>query len=182
LLFALVRLGEPSTLPWFLPGVAISIVLALAVGGRVGRALGVRRAVAVALIVSFGIIVSATLTPLDGVVDVGATGTGSCDFTRSGLPKLGELLEINDTSLNVLLFVPLGVSIAFMPRSRARVVVAVAAIALPFAIEATQLLVPLLARGCESADIVDNLIGLAIGLAIGLVAGWLIPGVRRSER
>ena len=60
--------------------------------------------------------------------------------------------------------------------------VVVAAIALPFAIEATQLLVPLLGRGCESADVVDNLIGLAIGLAIGLVAGWLLPGVRRPER
>jgi hypothetical protein len=158
------------------------LVLALAAGDRVGRALGVRRAVAVALIVSFGIIVSATLTPLGGVVDVGAAGTGSCDVTRSGLPRLGELLAISDTSLNVLLFVPLGVCIAFIPRSRTRVLVVVAAIALPFAIEATQLLVPLLGRGCESADVVDNLIGLAIGLAIGLVAGWLLPGVRRSER
>lgn len=42
-------------LPWFLPGVAISVAVALAAGDCVSRALGVRRAVARVLSVSLGI-------------------------------------------------------------------------------------------------------------------------------
>ena len=176
MIFALVRLGESEALPWFLPGVAIWVAVALAAGGRVGRALGVRRTVALALIVSLGIILSATLTPLRGALDFRAVGTGSCDLSRVGLAPLRELLRPNETSLNVLLFVPLGVSIAFLPRSRLKVVVLVAAIALPFAIETTQLLVLWLDRACESADVVDNLTGLAIGLGGGIVMRRLAAG------
>jgi hypothetical protein len=182
LVFALVRLGESAALPWFLPGAAISVAVGIAAGGRVGRALGIRRTVARALIVSLGIILSATLSPLRGAIELGAVGTGSCDLSRVGFAPLRELLAVNDTSLNVLLFVPLGVSIAFIPRPRLKVVVAVAAIALPFAIEAIQLLVPLLDRACESADVVDNLTGLALGLAGGVVAGRLAGAVDRRPR
>jgi len=169
-------------LPWFLPGVAIWVGVALVAGGRVGRALGARRSIALALIVSLGIVLSATLTPLRGALDSGALGTGSCDLSRVGFAPLQELLRLNDASLNVLLFVPLGVSIALLPRSRLTAVVVVGAIALPFAIEATQLLVPWLDRACESADVVDNLTGLAIGLAAGIVVRRLVAAVVRRLR
>lgn len=172
--------GESPVLPWFLPGVAISVAVSLAAGGRVGRVLGVRRAVASLLILSLGIILAATLTPLGGNLDFDTVVPGSCDLSRIGLPPLAELLGINDTSLNFLLFIPLGISIAFLPRSRRTVAVILAAIALPFAIEVTQLFVPLLARGCESADVVDNLMGLALGFAGGAVAGGLVALASRT--
>jgi glycopeptide antibiotics resistance protein len=70
------------------------------------------------------------------------------------------------------MFIPLGVTIALVPRSRRKVVVLIAAIALPFAIETAQLLLPVLDRACESADVVDNLTGLVVGLGGGVVAGW----------
>ena len=178
----LMRLSEPATVPWFLPGFAISVAVGLAASGRVGRALGSRRAVAVALISSLGIIVSATLSPLHWAFQFGTVGTGSCDFSRVGLAPMRELFAFNDTSLNVLLFLPLGASIAFIPRSRHKVVVIVAAIALPFAIETTQMLVPWLDRACESADVVDNLTGLVLGLAGGSVAGWVAGAVYRRPR
>jgi glycopeptide antibiotics resistance protein len=181
-LFALVRLGESRALPWFLPGVALSFAVALTIGGRLARALGIRRATAAALVVSLGIILSATLSPLRGVFEFGAVGTGSCDFSRVGLAPLRELLAVNDTSLNVVLFLPLGAVIAFLPRSRLKAVVAIAAVALPFAIETTQLLVPFLDRGCESADVVDNLTGLVIGLCGGAVAGWLAGAIAQRSR
>jgi hypothetical protein len=44
------------------------------------------------------------------------------------------------------------------------------AVALPFAIEATQLVVTSLDRACQSADVSDNL----TGLALGVVAGWFV--------
>ena len=77
-------------LPWFLPGVAISLVLSLAGGGAVGRALGTRRAVASLLIFSLGIIVSATLTPLDGVLDFDTVGRGTCDSRGWGSRRSGS--------------------------------------------------------------------------------------------
>jgi glycopeptide antibiotics resistance protein len=135
-----------------------------------------------ALIVSLGIILSATLTPLGGSLDFDTVIPGSCDFSRIGLPPLGSFRGLNDTSLNVLLFIPLGFSVALLPRSRRALTVILAAIALPFVVEATQLLLPALARGCESADVVDNLTGLAIGLVGGLVVRSVVGVVERRDR
>jgi len=176
-----VRLGETLDLPWLLPGAAIAFVVSLAASGAVGRALRVRRPVACVMVLSLGIILAATLTPQSEALAFGAVGTGSCDFSRIGLAPLHELLEFNETSLNVLLFAPLGASIAFIPRSRLKVVVIIAAIALPFGIETIQLL-PVLDRACESADVIDNLTGLAIGLAGGVVAGRLVAAMDRRPR
>ncbi len=181
MILATVHLGESRVLPWLLPGVAISAVIGLAAGGWLGRVLGLRRSLAGALIVSLGTVLSATLTPLRGAFQ-GAVGAGSCDFSRMGLAPLSELLRFNDASLNVLLFTPLGVSIALMPRSRLKVVVLVAAIALPFAIETTQMLLPVLDRSCESADVIDNLTGLVLGLVGGFAAGWLARSMDRRPR
>jgi len=174
--------GESPVLPWFIPGVAVSVAVSLAVGGRVGRVLGARRALGSLLVVGLGIILSATLTPLRGSLDFDTVMRGSCDFSRMGLPPFSELRWMSDTSLNVLLFIPLGFSVALLPRSRRILAVIGGAVALPFAIEATQLLLPALSRGCESADVVDNLTGLAVGLAGGVVVGTLAGVVGRRAR
>jgi glycopeptide antibiotics resistance protein len=160
-------------LPWFLPGVAIAVIVSIAASDVVGRALRVRRPVAWAMVLSLGVILAATMTPQWEALAFGAQGSSSCDFSRIGLAPLSGLLRFGDTSGNVLLFIPLGVTIALMPRSRRKAVVLIAAIALPFAIEIAQLLLPVLDRACESADVVDNLTGLVLGLGGGVVAAWL---------
>ena len=175
-------LGDSRDLPWLLPGFAISVAVGIAAGGWVGRALGLRRAVAAALIVSIGLVLAATLTPQWEALAFGARGSGTCDLSRMSLAPLHELLRFDDTSLNVLLFAPLGVSIAFMPRSRLKVAFLFGAIALPFVIETTQLLLPILDRGCQSSDCIDNLTGLVLGLAGGAVAGRLASAVYRRPR
>jgi VanZ family protein len=174
--------GESPVLPWFIPGVAVSLAVSLVAGGRVARALDLRRALGSMLILGFGIIVSATLTPLRGSLDFDTVVRGSCDFSRLGLPPLSELRGMTDTSLNILLFIPLGFSVALLPRSRRAGAVIGGAMALPFAIEATQLLLPALSRGCESADVVDNVTGLVVGAAGGVVAGWIARAVHRRGR
>jgi len=166
-------------LPLFLPGVAISIGVGVVTCGAVGRALGVRRAISFVMVLSLGIIVAATLTPLSEALGSGAQGAAYCDFSRIGLAPLRELLRLGDTSLNVLLFIPLGAAIGLVPRSRAKAVIIVGAIALPFAIEMAQLLVPSMARACEGADVVDNLTGLALGLLGGTAAGRIARGMDR---
>jgi glycopeptide antibiotics resistance protein len=175
-------LHDALVLPWLLPGAAISLIASVAVSGAVGRYLRVRRKVAWMMVLSLGIILAATMTPQWEALAYGAQGSSSCDFSRIGMAPLRELLRFGDTSFNVLMFIPLGATIAFIPRSRLKVVVLIAAIALPFAIETAQLLLPVLDRACESADVVDNLTGLAIGLAGGSVAGWVATAAVRRPR
>ena len=80
----------------------------------------------------------------------------------------------------MVMFVPLGFAIAVLPWSHRKAAVLVAAVALPFVIEATQLLVAPLGRACESGDGVDNLTGLFIGLAAGAVVSTLAPMIDRT--
>ena len=84
---------------------------------------------------------------------------------------LAELMAVsqNDSLLNVVLFVPLGVVVGLAPRTTRKAAFILAAGLLPFVIESTQLLVPALARACESADVFDNLTGLTLGLVTGSI-------------
>jgi hypothetical protein len=157
--------GLLELLPWVPAGVAISALVALVIGGVVARRLGMSHAGAFLLIVGLGLIVSATLTPLGGQLRPGA-GVAACDLSRIGLPTLADLVAHTDAGANILLFVPLGFATALV-RGRQRWAILGAAVALPFAIEAIQLAALPLGRGCQSADIVDNLIGLMLGAGIG---------------
>jgi hypothetical protein len=174
--------GGALGLPWLLPGVAIAFVVSVAVSGAVARAVGVRRLVAVALVLSLGAILAATLTPQWEALAYGARGPASCDFSRVGLAPVGRLLSADDSGGNILLFIPFGFAIGFLPRSRRKAAIVAAAIALPFAIETIQLLLPVLDRACESADVVDNLTGLVLGLAGRAVTGRLAGTVYRRPR
>ena len=155
------QLGEFLAIPLLLPGLGASIVAAPFLGGPVRRMLRTGPVLGWALVVTLGLILSATLTP------------------RVGLATADELFQLGDTSLNVLLFLPLGVVLGLVPRSRRKAVIVAGAVALPFAIEAAQALVPWLERACQSADVTDNLTGLVSGLAIGAATGQLAGAVRR---
>ena len=170
-----------SNVPWFWPGVLIAIVLGAAVASRLGRMLRISPGLAFALVTSTGIILAATLTPLRSALDYGAVGTGTCDLSRIGLAPIDELVYRNDTSLNILLFIPLGVTIGLIGRSLLGAGLLVAAILLPIVIETTQMLAPVLARGCQSADVIDNLTGLVVGLVIGGIVR-LAAGDRMRRR
>jgi glycopeptide antibiotics resistance protein len=178
---SIVRLGETLDLPWLWPGIAIALVVSIVASGAVGRTLRVARPVAWLMVLSLGVILAATMTPQWEALAFGAQGSSSCDFSRIGLAPLRELLRFDDTSLNVLMFVPLGATIGLLPRSRRTAAVVIAAIALPFAIETIQLLLPVLDRACESADVVDNLTGLVLGLGGGVAAGWLGRSLARRS-
>jgi hypothetical protein len=167
--------GTMNVLPWLLPGLLASMAVGLAVSGWIGRRIGTGRVIAWGLFVGFGLVFAATLTPLRDGLDIGAT-MGTCDFSRVGLASIDELLHVGDTSLNVLLFMPLGFALGLVPGSRRRNVLLALAILSPFAIETWQLLLPALGRGCQSADVFDNLSGLVIGLVIGAGARILGSG------
>jgi hypothetical protein len=130
-------------------------------------------------VLSLGVILASTLTPLDPSVVPPQPDVRSCDYSRTWLPPLTEMFSGNDVTLNILLFLPLGWAIGMAPWSARKAIVTLAAVISPIAIEAAQLVVPLLARGCESADVVDNLTGLVVGFAGGIVFAWIAPFARR---
>jgi glycopeptide antibiotics resistance protein len=159
--------------PGFIPGSLLAVVISFAMNGLISKVLYVRRCLAFCLIITLGLILSATMT-------VGGESQPSvnkdiecCDFTRLALAPVAELFAVNETSLNVFLFVPFGLVIGLIHHSPRKVPILVAAFALPFGIETVQLLMPAMNRTCQSADVIDNLIGLVVGLILGKLTKFL---------
>lgn len=169
-----------ESVPFFLPGIIVWALLSFALTPAAARVLESRRTVVFFVLLSFGAVVLATLTPTADFVAGPEPGAG-CDLGRLGLPPLSELTTVNDTLRNVLLFVPLGFTLGLLERSRASLTLVLLAYLLPVAIEASQLMVAPLRRGCQSADVIDNAIGLTVGLAAALIIGQLATRVGRSR-
>lgn len=168
-----------SGLTWFWPALIVAVVAALALARPVARWLDTRPFLAWLLVMSVGLIVAATLTPIHGPSGIDVTQARPCDFDRRWFAPLAEMTSITDVSLNIALFVPLGLAVAWLPRSRKAVAIVVLAIALPFIVEGLQYLVPVLARGCQSGDVIDNLTGLGIGLIAGILIRAVAMRIRR---
>lgn len=157
-----------SVLPLVAVALIATVVAVIVLGPRLARRLGTAESVARLLVFGFGFALSWTLLPdADGLRGLGSDGT--CNTDRVGLIPWRELTTLNEHSLNVALFVPLGIAVGLLPMTRAAMLVAVAAVSLTFVIETVQMLVRALGRGCETADLFDNLLGLAIGVLIGLL-------------
>ena len=163
-----------EAVPWFLPGIAVWTVASALLMPATARALRTRPPVALAITVSLGFVVLATLTP--NAAGLAGETVHGCNLARVGLPPLSELTAINDTIRNIVLFMPLGFTLGLLPRTRRTTAVIGLALAAPFVIETLQLLLPSLGRGCQSADVIDNAIGLAIGIGaailLRLAHGW----------
>ena len=171
-----------SVLPFVAAALIATVVAAIVLAPRLARRLGTAESVARLLVFGFGFALSWTLLPdAEGLQGMGSDGV--CNTDRVGLIPWHELTSLNEHSLNVALFVPLGIAVGLLPLTRAAAFVALAAVSLTFIIEAVQLLVRALGRGCETADIFDNLLGLAIGILIGvLLRGVLGRRLRTGSR
>lgn len=161
--------------PGFVPGLVVATIAVILLTAPVARALGIGRPHAALLVGSIGVIVAATLFPdvvawVTGAPPSSSGAPWSCDLERIR-PSLTELLEGSEATANVLLFVPLGIAVALLPR-RIRPVAVGLAVLSPIAIEIIQSGIPLLDRRCQGEDVADNLLGLLLGVTIGLVVLW----------
>jgi glycopeptide antibiotics resistance protein len=173
--------GFLASVPWFVPGVVVTVVIALAAAPRVTTRLRCPTAVAVLLVGSIGLVCAATLTPLVGAIEEGIWSSGTCSTRRTGFAAPSTYLRVSDAALNVVLFVPLGVAIGLLPWSRSTAVLLMAGVGLSIAVEGTQMLLPVLGRGCETADIVDNTAGLVLGLAVGSIVRSVLLRARGPD-
>jgi hypothetical protein len=164
----------------FVPGLVVSLIVSLGLAARVGRRLGVRPILGFALLMSIGVVASATLTPSHDALLQGAVGTGTCDLSRVALASRAQLRWPAEPLLNILLFIPLGASIGLWPASPARTKLAALALAWPLATELLQLIAIPLGRECQSGDIIDNLTGLSLGILGATLARWIIAAGRQS--
>jgi len=170
-----------ASLPWLVPGSVVALVVSILASGRVGAWLRIHRVLAAVLLFSLGIILVGTLTPLAAEEVLPPEARDTCDFSRTWLATPADLASGDDVVINILMFMPFGFAVGGIPWTKRKVAVTIAAIALPFAIEGTQLLVLQLGRGCQAGDVVDNLTGLLIGFLAGIpLSWWSTPARGRS--
>ncbi len=151
--------------------VPLAFVIAVLTARPVARRLSVAIPVAFLLVLAAVGILAITLIPQpDGRI---AATDATCLLPTLSVPAGGRLFPLSDESLNVVLFVPLGIALGLMAGHPAAPRIAVLAVALPWAIEATQLVVPGLGRTCQSADLTANLVGLVFGVVTALASRFL---------
>jgi hypothetical protein len=154
----------------------VGLLLAGAFAGRIGRAAGSGPVRGFLLGTSIALILAFTLTPGRGEFAQPAAFT--CDFSRIGPASVATYLSINNVSLNVALFVPLGAVIPVLPPSRRRTALVVLGACLPFVIESIQSALPDLGRTCQAGDLFDNVAGLVVGLCGGAAATAVLRTIR----
>ncbi len=164
------------------PAVAVALVLAIPFGLAWARFAGTGWLLGIITAASAGVIVALTTVAVGGVPDDDYV-LGVCDLRRLGPGTLDELLSFGEATLNVLLFVPLGLCIGLHPVAGRRLVALAGGAALPFVVELVQLELPELGRYCDGMDIADNLLGLVLGFAAGyglLALARLVRGPARA--
>jgi hypothetical protein len=157
----------------------VTLAVSVLGSGALGRWLNVRRSIAWVLLFSVGVILSSTLSPLESGGAAPPDQARTCDLSRTWPASFSDVARGEDVAINILMFIPLGFAVGNAPLSRRKVLVLLAGMTLPIAIEALQLGVTTLDRACQGADVADNLTGLALGAACGFLLTRLAPVLRR---
>lgn len=167
--------------PWIVPGLLLVMAVAVLLFRPVAKVLGMPRVMALGLVAALGAILVITITP-SAWGNPWSAG-GSCDLgIRSPLETAQLLSEFNQRTANVLLFIPLGFCSVFARRPLAAAGLVMCGFALPVGIELVQYSITSLGRSCDSADLLDNTMGMAVGVLLGLTCRIVFTLVDKSAR
>ena len=170
----------PRGIPGFWPSALAALTIAVAIGALAWSRLGFsRRWRAMLWTACLTIPLAYTLTSTKGA------GLATCDMSWAPPFRPGALLNM-DTRANVLLTIPAGAAAMLLPAGPQRIAALGTALAMPVAIELTQLVVRSLGRGCQLDDVVNNQTGVVVGfwLAAGtsvLMASLRMPASRPPQ-
>lgn len=102
--------------------------------------------------------------------DSGRDGAGTCSFALD----LDPAFVLNQRTLNLALYVPLGLLSVLVARTtRQRIAAIAAAAALPVVFELLQA-TRLVGRSCDIVDVVDNWVGIGVGALIGALVAIIL--------
>ena len=167
-----------GTVPWAIPLVAASAMAAVIVALTQRETRGARAWLIAALIVSAALVVGITLTPNAGI-ETSSLVDPRWDRGPWGYVRQPEYwLHLDERSLNVALFIPLGLTLGLLARGATRWVILGCGLALPWLVEGLQAVLPF-DRDPQAIDLADNTTGFAIGYTAGLLIMGTISEVRR---
>lgn len=166
-----------QAVPWAIPLVATSAVVALITALVLQKTRRAGAWLVAALIVSAALVVGITLTPNAGIED-GSLVDPRFDRGPWGYLRQPEYwLYLDSRTLNVALFIPLGLTIGLLARGRSRWIALAVGLMLPWIIEGLQSALPF-NRDSQAIDLADNTTGFLIGFASGLIITTVSTGTR----
>jgi hypothetical protein len=154
----------PSSLVNFLPNLAITLLLGILIGAWAAPRLGLSRRATGAMWLA------ALLVPLAYTLSAAGSGNPTgCEMGLAPWESRSALLS-RETRANIVMLMPAGAAALLFPSGPRRLAALGAALALPAAIEVTQMVVQPLGRACQGADVFNNTLGVLLGF-------WLAAGV-----
>ena len=154
--------------PWAIPLVAASSVAAVVVALVLQKTRGAGAWLVAALIVSGALVVALTLTPNAGIEDSYFVDPRFDRGPWGYLRQPEYWLHLDSRTLNVALFIPLGLTLGLLARGAARWVILGLGLVLPWLVEGLQAMLPF-NRDSQAIDLADNTTGFLIGFAWGLI-------------
>ncbi len=176
-LLELVPSWFPPGLPGWWPALALGIALAVLIAVLAGPRLRLDRW-RVALWVSSLLLVPAatwTIPKHDGTLAATLRWCTQGEIPRPSMLTQGASQEIVS---NVLLTMPAGAAVVLWPIGARRLAALCVALAVSPTIEAVQL-IPVLQRGCQAGDVVNNSVGVILGFALAAGVASVVTSWRR---
>lgn len=162
-----------NPLPWRMPTTAPFAITGVFASDPMAPALQTRHYVGWLIVVGLAMIASATLVPLYGTFEGGASGSVGRGLSIMTPATLADFVAKDDLPLTVLLLMPLGCLLGLLPWPRRTRLVA---------IETTQEWLPVPPRACQSSEVIDNISELLVGAAGGAVAAVVVDRLSRLVR
>lgn len=153
----------------FVPNLAITVTVGLAIGAWAAPRLGLQHRASGALWLTCLLLPLAyTLSAARGV------GVAGCELGLAPWESRTALFSY-ETRSNVVMLIPAGAAVLLFPSGPRRLAALGTALALPAAIEVTQMVVRPLGRACQMADVFNNVLGVVLGffVAAGVWVLWV---------